>query len=46
MRERGLRWHDMANKKLAYFFTSRSAAKIIHLPKTHQQENQEKKPFR
>lgn len=28
MRERGLRWHDMSNKKLAYFFTSRSAAKI------------------
>lgn len=28
MRERGLRWHDMANKKLAYFFTSRSMARI------------------
>lgn len=28
MRERGLRWHDMANRKLAYFFTPRINPKI------------------
>lgn len=28
MRERGLRWHNMANKKLAYFFTARINPRI------------------
>ncbi len=28
MRERGLRWHNMANKKLAYYFTRKANAKI------------------
>lgn len=28
MRERGLKWHSMANKKLAYFFTPRINPKI------------------